>query len=231
MPAERRAGTVFGDERLLERGRRHDDTACDLVALRLEKRRRRRRLAEAIGREVVAVAEIGDAPARGVRLVFGFLELELADCAEQGALFLDGDEVRLENESLGQRRRAAEEFHLLRLHRQIATRKATPSAATENAAATAVKTSTRRSRASATCAAVSSALTVFASCAASSLLCDACCDTAACSSAICCCTRSGGLAAISGLRLVNAGLVADRMSPTCGMTALRAAASQLAIRL
>src|SRR5258708_38612369 len=186
MPAERRAGTIFGDQRLLERigGSLHPGRY--LGAQRRQECRRGRRFAQAIGDEVVAVAEVGDAPPCGVLLVLCFLELEAGDGVEQDALFRRGDEVGPEREPFGQRRRVAEELRLLALHRAMAASSATPSAATAKAAATAAKRSTRRRRASASCAAFSSASTVFSSWAASSLTCTDCCDTAACSSAICC---------------------------------------------
>src|SRR4051812_40838662 len=190
MPAERGARAVFGDERLLERLGREIHPCRDPGAERREERRRGRRLADLVRDEVIAESEIRDAPPRRVLLVLRLRQRELRDLGEERPLFLDGNEVQLENEPFRQRRRVAEELRLLCFHRARTATNATPSAAIANATASAVQTSTRRRRPSATCAACSSASTVFSSCAASSFTCADCCDTADWSSVICCCTRS-----------------------------------------
>ena len=108
--------------------------------------------------------------------------------------------------------------------------KATASAATENATASAVKMSTRRSRASASCGGLlergDRALELRRELLdVRRLLRDRRLQLGDLLL-----HEVGLVGRGSGLRLVNAGLPAERMSPTCGRTALRAGRSQLAIK-
>jgi hypothetical protein len=102
VPAQRRAGRVFGHQDLAQRvgldARPARDTRAQRVQL-LDQRLRRQQL---VGVVVVAAAEARDAAARRVRLVLRGVQRQRADQRDQRLLLASREELRLVGQALGQ---------------------------------------------------------------------------------------------------------------------------------
>jgi hypothetical protein len=112
VPAERGAGAVLGDERVLELFRRDFEPSCDAPAQRLENARDGRRRAKRAVGEVVVEAETDRAALRGVVLVARFLEGQRGDRGDEIALLGGRQELGLVQKT-GRAGRGGEKLLLL----------------------------------------------------------------------------------------------------------------------
>jgi len=102
MPAQRRAGRVFGDQHVAQRLRLDTRPARDTRAQRVQLLDQRLRRQQLVGVVVVAAAEARDAAARRVLLVDRRLQRQRADQRDQRGLLVAREEFGFVGQALGQ---------------------------------------------------------------------------------------------------------------------------------